>query len=116
MEDAVRRSPDSPPACPCGGLYRPAVVWFGEQLPATALGRALEEAARCDLLVAAGTSATVFPAAHVIDVAHRGGAAIVEVNPAATAFSGVADLRLEVPAGEALPALVEEVARCRTLS
>lgn len=113
MDDAVRQSPESPPACPCGGLYRPAVVWFGEQLPAAALGRALEEAARCDLLIAAGTSATVFPAAHVIDVAHRGGAVIVEVNPAATAFSGVADLRLEAAAGEALPVLVEEVARCR---
>lgn len=113
MDEAIRRSPDSPPACPCGGLYRPAVVWFGETLPEAALRRAMEEAARCDLLVAAGTSATVFPAAGLIELAHRGGAVVVEVNPVATAFSGLADLRLEAPAGEALPALAEEVARCR---
>lgn len=113
MERALDISPDRPPACDCGGLYRPAVVWFGEALPAEALERAIEEASRCDLFVVAGTSATVFPAAGLIDVAASAGAAVVEVNPAETAFSRRAALTLRQPAGVALPALVEEVARCR---
>jgi NAD-dependent deacetylase len=49
----------------------------------------------------------------LIEIAHRAGAAIVEVNPEPTAFSGLAALRLAAPAGEALPALVEAIARCR---
>lgn len=114
MDIAVRRSPDAPPRCGCGGAYRPDVVWFGEALPADALRRGMEAAQRCDLLLAAGTSATVFPAAGLIEVAAQVGAVIIEVNPVASALSDLADLRLEAPAGEALPALVEEVARCRT--
>jgi NAD-dependent deacetylase len=113
MERALEISPDRPPACACGGLFRPAVVWFGEALPAAALERAIEEASRCDLFVVAGTSATVFPAAGLIDVAAGAGAAVVEVNPEETAFSRRAALSLRQPAGRALPALVAEIARWR---
>jgi NAD-dependent deacetylase len=113
MQRALDRSPDTPPRCECGGLFRPAVVWFGEILPQDALQRAMSEAAACDLLLAVGTSATVFPAAGLIELAHRGGAAVIEVNPEATAFSSLADLRLRAAAGAALPALVEEIRRCR---
>lgn len=113
MERALSASPDRPPACDCGGRLRPAVVWFGEPLPAAALERAIEEASRCDLFVVAGTSATVFPAAGLIEVAAGAGAAVVEVNPEATAFSRRAALVLRRPAGEALPTLAAEVERCR---
>lgn len=113
MERAAADHPEAPPRCACGGLYRPAVVWFGELLPQAAFDAAVEAAAACDLFVAAGTSATVFPAAGLIELAHRGGAAVVEVNPEPTAFSPLADLRLTAPAGVALPALVAEVERCR---
>lgn len=113
MERALEMSPDRPPACACGGLYRPAVVWFGEALPAAALERAIEETSRCDLFVVAGTSATVFPAAGLIDVAAGAGAAVVEINPEETALSRRAALSLRQTAGRALPALVAEIARCR---
>ncbi len=113
MRDAVERSPEEPPACACGGLFRPAVVWFGEPLPLAALERATTAAAGADLLLAVGTSATVFPAAGLIELAHRGGAAVIEVNPQPTAFSGLADLRVTAPAGVGLPALEAEVRRCR---
>lgn len=113
MAEAVARSDREPPRCACGGRLRPAVVWFGEPLPARELSRAASEAARCDLLVAAGTSGTVFPAAGLIEVAHRAGALVIEVNPEPTGFSGLADLRLAAPAGRALPALAEAIERCR---
>lgn len=113
MKDALERSPEEPVGCGCGGRFRPDVVWFGEQLPLDVLERAMAEASRCDLLLAVGTSATVFPAAGLIELAHRGGAAVIEVNPEPTAFSRLADLRVTAPAGEALPALEEEVRSCR---
>ena len=62
----VAGSDEAPPRCPhCGDLIRPDVVWFGEALPADALERALELAARCDVLIAVGTSGVVYPAALV---------------------------------------------------
>lgn len=113
MSEALERSPEEPVRCDCGGLYRPDVVWFGEQLPMDVLQRAMEESSRCDVMLAVGTSATVFPAAGLIEMAHRGGAAVIEVNPEPTAFSRLADLRVTAPAGEALPALEREVRACR---
>lgn len=113
MNQAWKKHPEAPPPCPCGGRLRPSVVWFGEPLPHAALERAYQEAADCDLLLSVGTAAQVFPAAGVIEVAHRAGAAIVEVNPEATGFSGLAQLTLRQPAGTALPALLEVFAACR---
>ena len=112
MAEALERSPGAPPACACGGRLRPAVVWFGEPLP-PALGEAAAAAGEADLFVSVGTSARVFPAAGLIEVAYRAGACVIEVNPEATAFSGLAHLRLAAPAGEALPALADAFECCR---
>jgi len=89
---------DLPPRCPhCGGLARPGVVWFGEPIPAEA-ARAAAAAVDCDLLLAVGTSAVVYPAAGLIAEAAARGAFIVEVNPDATPASGSVDLVLAGPA------------------
>ena len=113
MAEALAASPEAPPPCPCGGLLRPAVVWFGEVLPAATLERASEAAAWCEVFVSIGTSATVYPAAGLIELALQNGASLIEVNPEPTPFSSVMDLRLAAPAGEALPALVEAIERSR---
>lgn len=113
MNASVEKSPTAPPVCGCGGKYRPGVVWFGEALPEDALETAWEAARSCDLLLSAGTSAQVYPAAGILEIGARAGAALIEVNPEPTPFSGVAALTLREPAGRALPALAEAVARCR---
>jgi NAD-dependent SIR2 family protein deacetylase len=95
-----------PPRCSAGGLLRPNVVWFGEALPEGALGRAMEAAAGCDLLLTVGTSAVVYPAAGLIEIARRRGAGIVEVNRARTAVSDLADVVVRAASGAALPAIV----------
>lgn len=113
MAAAVAASPDEPPVCACGGRLRPDVVWFGEMLPEDVLARAVVAVERCDLLISVGTSARVFPAAGLIEQAHRGGALVVEVNPEETGFSHLADLRLQAPAGEALPPFLERLEELR---
>ncbi|HSU84751.1 MAG TPA: NAD-dependent deacylase [Thermoanaerobaculia bacterium] len=113
MGEAVAESSDRPPVCFCGGRFRPAVVWFGEVLPHEVLVLAYEEATFCDLFISVGTSAVVYPAAGLIELAHQAGACLIEVNPEATPFSHVMDLRLTAPAGEALPALVDAIERSR---
>lgn len=114
MHEALERSPETPLRCACDGLFRPGVVWFGEPLPRETLEEALHAAEAADVFLSVGTSARVFPAAGVIEVAHRGGAALIEANPEPTAFSRFSDLRLTAPAGKALPPLVEELARWRS--
>jgi len=109
MGETVAESSERPPACSCGGRFRPAVVWFGEALPEAVLVQAYEEATFCDLFISVGTSSTVYPAAGLIELAHQAGACLIEVNPEPTPFSRRMDLRLAAPAGEALPALIATI-------
>ena len=98
---------DLPPRCPhCGAFLRPDVVWFDEPLPARALALAEDEASRCDLMIVAGTSAEVHPAASLPLIAKAAGARLVEVNPRETALTPLADDVLRAASGLALPALV----------
>jgi NAD-dependent deacetylase len=111
MAEAVAESADAPPRCRCGGRFRPAVVWFGEAVPGAALARATAAAADCELFVSIGTSAQVYPAAGLIEHAHRAGACVLEVTPEPPPLSPLAAWRLAAPAGAALPALTEAIAR-----
>ncbi len=98
--------PELPPRCPaCGAMERPGVVWFGEYLPEEALRAALRAAAAADVLVVVGTSAVVYPAAGLVQRAAAAGAAVIEVNPEASALAHLADVELRGPAGELLPRL-----------
>ncbi|MDH4064947.1 MAG: NAD-dependent deacylase [Acidobacteriota bacterium] len=99
--------PVLPPPCPhCGGPLRPGVVWFGEVLEADVFERCLQ-ACHCDVFLTVGTSAVVYPAAGLVDVARRQGAITVEVNPEATAASTAVDVVLADRAETALSALDE---------
>ena len=99
---------DEPPRCAtCGAFLRPDVVWFEEWLPEDALAAAEEASRACDVLLVAGTSAEVYPAAGLPLTAQRAGAIVVEVNPQPTALSPDVDHVLRGPAGVMLPALVE---------
>jgi NAD-dependent deacetylase len=104
-----RRAPIGalPPQCQCGGLLRPGVVWFGETLPAEAWNRAAKAAAGADLFLVVGTSAVVYPAAGLIDVALSSGARVIEVNPDETTYSRAATISIRGRAGDVLPRLIE---------
>ena len=97
--------PECPPRCPhCGGLARPAVVWFGESLDASDI-RAARDAARCDVFVAVGTSAVVYPAAGFLHTAAAHGAYTAEINADSTPTSTSVDVAVRGAAETVLPAL-----------
>ncbi len=98
--------PELPPRCGCGGLMRPGVVWFGEALPDQVWKRAERAVRECEVLLVAGTSAVVYPAAGLIDVAREGGAAVIEVNIEETPYSEDVTISLRGRAGEILPELL----------
>ncbi len=76
---------DLPVCIDCGGHLRPDVVLFGEMLPPGAFERAAAEAQHCELCFVVGTSAVVYPAAAIPEIARAAGAYVVEVNPERTA-------------------------------
>jgi NAD-dependent deacetylase len=94
-----------PPYCDCGGMLRPGVVWFGEALPSGAMEQATEVVRAADLLIVAGTSAQVYPAAGLIPLAIGNGATVIEINPAETDFSGDVTYALRGSSAEILPRL-----------
>lgn len=99
--------PGRPPHCRvCGNLRRPAVVWFGEQLPEVALEAAEAAVQQCDLMLVVGTSGVVYPAAGLVLSAHQRGARVVMVNPEPTELDRVADACLREPAAVCLPSLL----------
>lgn len=95
---------DGVPAClECGSSMRPDVVLFGEMLPPGAFENAATRAAACDLCFVVGTSAVVYPAAAIPEIARDAGAYVVEVNPEPTPLSDICDEVLTGKAGEILP-------------
>lgn len=98
-----------PPACPeCGGLMRPDVVLFGELLPDLAIQRAIEKAGRSDLCFVIGTSAVVYPAAGLPELARAAGAYTVEINPEPTPLSALCDEVITGKAGQILGAVTSD--------
>lgn len=88
----------------CAAPLRPAVVWFGERLPAGALEAAAEAASAAELLLVVGTSGVVYPAAALAPLAQRSGARVIVINTDPAAPPGMLELR--GPASELLPRLV----------
>lgn len=100
--------PGEPPSCRhCGNRLRPAVVWFGEMLPADVLESAERATRACDLMLVVGTSGVVYPAAGLAHLARRAGARVVIVNPEPTELDPVAHRVLPGTAAQVLPWLLD---------
>jgi NAD-dependent protein deacetylase/lipoamidase len=87
----------------CGDNLRPDVVLFGELLPPGAFELAAEKAGNCELCFVVGTSALVYPAAGLPEIARATGAYLCEINPERTALSNICDEVLTGRAGDVLP-------------
>lgn len=92
----------------CGDSVRPDVVLFGEILPAGAFEAAAEAAANCELCFVVGTSALVYPAAALPEIAREAGAFVCEVNPERTPLSELCHEALTGKAGEVLPLISQQ--------
>jgi NAD-dependent deacetylase len=104
-----------PPRCAdCAGILKSDTVSFGEPIPADVLALCFEATERCDCMLVAGTSATVYPAAQFpITVRERGGS-LIEVNPYESELTPFCTISIRAAAGEALPELAARVRKRRT--
>jgi NAD-dependent deacetylase len=91
----------------CGGAMRPDVVAFGESVQN--FDEAEAESRSCELMLAIGTSAVVYPAARLPEIVKRSGAKVVEINPQHTTLTRFADYFIPGRAGQVMPLVVKEV-------
>ena len=78
------------PKCSCGGIVKPDVVLYEESLDQETIGKSVGAIQSADLLIVAGTSLTVYPAAGLINY-YRGNR-LVLINRDATQYDHYADL------------------------
>lgn len=95
----------------CNGIVKPDIVFFGELLPPDIFAAAETAVREADLLVVAGTSLIVFPAAS-LPTLRRPECPLVIINQSPTTLDGSAHLLFREPAGKVLD---QAVARLRSL-
>jgi NAD-dependent deacetylase len=99
-----------PPRCPCGGVYKPDFIFFGEGIPPSAHARSQEAARRTDVMIVVGSTGEVYPAAMVPRWAAEAGAKIIEINPEVSEFTrAVSDLHVPMKAAEAFGLIEKEM-------
>lgn len=94
------------PLCPrCGGVIKPNVILFGEQLPYRPI-QAAREAARCaDVMLVIGSSLEVAPARDLPQYAMRNRAHLIIINLTPTDFDRYAFAVFHADAAEVLPTI-----------
>ncbi len=98
------------PTCEvCGGVMKPNVVLFGEMLPVSIMHEAELESKNCDVMLVAGSSLEVAPAADLPLLAKKNGARIIIVNKAPTILDAHAAVVLREDVAIALPKIVRAI-------
>lgn len=100
---------DIPRCEACGGILKPEVVLFGEQLPYLVVQDAKNLIRQCDLILVAGSSLEVTPAAVLPVQAVNEGAELIIVNREPTYLDERADVLFRGDVEQVLPTLAEEV-------
>jgi NAD-dependent deacetylase len=105
--ERVRAGEDDPHCLVCEvGVLKSDTISFGQSLVPEVIDAAMQAADECDLLLAAGSTLSVFPAANVVPRAKAHGARVVIVNGESTAMDRFADALLIGQLGELLPKLI----------
>jgi NAD-dependent SIR2 family protein deacetylase len=99
----------TPPHCECGGLLKPDVVFFGENVPVTRVAEAREALACADALLVAGSSLMVYSGFRFVRAAYEAGLPIAIVNRGRTRSDDLADLKIERDVGWALTEAVSAI-------
>jgi NAD-dependent SIR2 family protein deacetylase len=94
------------PACGCGGLLKPDVVFFGDAVPKDRLAVALAWSDEAEVLLVLGSSLMVYSGYRFVERARARGQRVAIVNRGPTRADALADLKLDAEVGEVLTALV----------
>ena len=104
--ERVRAGEEDPPCKSCGGILKSATISFGQALVPEVIDSAMRAAGEADLLLAIGTSLSVYPVANAVPLAKAAGARVIILNAEPTPMDALADAVLRGAIGEVLPQLV----------
>ncbi len=104
--DRVRSGEADPPCLVCGGILKSDTISFGQSLIPEVIDRAMRVSDECDVLIAIGSTFSVYPVANCVPIAKRAGAAVVIVNGQSTEMDHLADHLLTGLIADVLPVLV----------
>jgi NAD-dependent SIR2 family protein deacetylase len=117
LEDQHAAALQVPACAACGGMLKPAVVFFGEAVPAARVQRAMERLREAGTLLVVGSSLMVFSGYRFVRAAVRAGKPVVAINHGHTRADGELTLKIERPCGPTLQALTDRLGypagRCR---
>ncbi|MFN3309686.1 MAG: SIR2 family NAD-dependent protein deacylase [Anaerolineales bacterium] len=100
------------PRCPsCGGVLKPDVILFGEQMPYQPWRQAQKASQHCDLMIVAGSSLEVLPVARLPMQAVERGAHLIIINHTPTYLDVRADVVFSDDVAIILPQIVAEILR-----
>ena len=108
--ERVRAGEEDPPCRSCGGMLKSATISFGQGLVQEDIDRAELAARECDLMLAIGSTLSVYPIAGVVPLAKACGARVIIVNAEPTEMDALADAVLRGAIGEILPRLIPDAA------
>jgi NAD-dependent SIR2 family protein deacetylase len=98
------------PRCPdCGGILKPDIILYEEQLPYKTWYKAEAVSRECDLMIVAGTSLEVMPAAKLPMLAMDNGASLININNTATYIDERAEITINADVAQVLPLIAHEV-------
>jgi NAD-dependent SIR2 family protein deacetylase len=99
------------PGCEhCGGVLKPDVVFFGENVPAATVEVAWAMFEEAEAVLVVGSSLTVYSGRRFVDRAHREGRPVAIVNLGPTRSDEHAAVRVEGKVGAVLPRLAARLA------
>ena len=104
IDDAVIARFEAPRCERCGGLLKPDVVFFGENVPRERVDAARDALAESDALLVAGSSLMVYSGFRFVQMAHDLGLPIAIVNSGRTRGDDLASIKVEGDVGTVLSA------------
>jgi NAD-dependent SIR2 family protein deacetylase len=94
----------------CGGILKPEIVYFGENVPRERVDRAFALVDDADALLVAGSSLTVMSGLRFVRRAAKNGQPVVIINRGPTRGDDLATVKLDSGTSETLAALADELA------
>lgn len=106
IDDAAIESFEPPRCSECGGLLKPDVVFFGENVPSARYEEARDAVAAADALLVAGSSLMVYSGFRFVQQAHAAGLPIAIINRGRTRGDELASFKIEGDVGGILTGVI----------
>jgi NAD-dependent deacetylase len=108
--DDFLASDEAPRCAACGGVMKPNVVLFGEQLPVKVVNAAMAHIRQADLMLVAGSSLEVMPASQLPLLVHEQAGRLIVVNLTPTYVDDIAEVVIHGDVAEVLPRIAQACA------